>query len=74
MSNALKARLDAEIAEHEKTHQRLRTVEKENATLRGLIGDQQREYADAVAMLQGIAVNIQKAFPRATRPTDEITK
>lgn len=53
----------AQVQEHEKTNDRLRVVEKENANLRGLVGSQQREYADAVAMLQGVAKNIMKAFP-----------
>lgn len=74
MTDALKTRLQAEITEHEKTHQRLRVVEKENANLRGMIGNQQREYADAVAMLQGIAANILKAFPKNTRPSDDRTE
>ena len=60
----------AQFEEHDKTTARLRTVEKENAVLRGLIGSQQREYADAVSMLQGVATNIMKAFPNTTQQGD----
>lgn len=61
----------AQLEEHEKTTARLRTVEKENVNLRALIGSQQREYSDSVAMLQGVAFNIMKAFPKTKQPGDE---
>lgn len=53
---------EAQCKEHEKTHARLRVVEKENANLRSLVGSQQRDYEEAVAMLQDVAANINKAF------------
>lgn len=57
----------AQCTEHEKTHARLRIVEKENANLRSLLSVQGRELADSIEMLRGIATNIQKAYPKPKR-------
>lgn len=64
MTDGYKKLYEAQVAEHEKTHDRLRVVEKENANLRGLIGSQQRQYDEAVTLLHKTADTINALFPR----------
>lgn len=63
-SNAHKKLYEAQKAEHEKTHAKLREEQKINRVLRGEIMVLERQINDAVDMLQGIANNINQAYPK----------
>ena len=63
-NNAHKKLYEAQVKEHEKTHARLRTVEKENANLRGLLASGERRYQEAVKLLHRIEDQIAKDFPK----------
>lgn len=58
---------DAQVKEHEVTHKRLRTVEKENANLRGIIGSKEDEYQNAIRLMHRISDHILKDFPKDER-------
>lgn len=64
MSDALKTRFEAEIAEHQKTHDRLRQTERENIYLRSELAESQKQHFVAVRLLHGLSDKILKAYPR----------
>lgn len=63
MTEAMKARLNAEIAEHEKTYQRMRALEKENSRLRGIVHAERCRVNTATKIIRTATTALMKAFP-----------
>lgn len=64
MSDSFEKLYRKQCEEHEATHARLRSAEKVINALRNELSVTTRELDNAVSMLQGIAVNIDKAYSR----------
>jgi hypothetical protein len=67
MSDAYKELYHAQVSEHENTFRRLRALERENDNLRRMALQWQREYADAVKLIHGVADKLLKI----NRPTGD---
>ncbi len=72
MSDSWERLYREQCEKHEATHKRLREAEKRICNLRCELSVTTRELNNAISMLQGMAVNINKAYPKEQENHDNI--